>query len=288
MTDVGPNDELREINEELLRISIRARDERDRAQHHLRIALDAADLGRWALDLRSGEVTRSVRHDQLFGYPALLPHWDVSIAMERYLPEDRAAVMAALDGARTTGFVDFERRIRRADDLSVRHLHVSGETVFQGGAAVRIVGVVADVTERRASENELRESSKLEAMGRLTGGVAHDFNNLLLVIGGSVDLLARRLSAEERTDRLLDAIRHAVASGSRLSRQLLGIARRREPEREVVSLAPLIPAFEQLLQRAANESIVVEVHCESSVGDGRSAEALWPCLVDRDELEIAP
>ena len=276
--EVGPNDELREINQELLRVSIRARDERDRAQQHLRIALAAADMGRWALDLTTGEAVRSVRHDQLFGYPELLQHWTLDVALARFVPEDRAAVSTALTEARTTGFVDFEHRIQRADDMRVRWLHVTGETVYQGGVASRIVGVVTDVTHRHDAEDELRQARKMEAVGRLSGSVAHDFNNLLFVIGASVDLLARRLVAEERTDQLLDTIRRAVDNGSRLNRQLLGFARRPDALRKMVSIGPLMPSLEQMLQTAVSDSIVVKVRCD---------EGLWPTRIDRDELEVA-
>jgi PAS domain S-box-containing protein len=104
-----------------------------------------------------------------------------------------------------------------------------------------------DVTERRALEEQLRQSQKLEAVGQLTGGVAHDFNNLLTVIKSSTDLLKRPNLAEERRQRYVGAISDTVDRAAKLTGQLLAFARRQSlrPEtfaadRAVASLADMV------------------------------------------------
>ena len=89
-----------------------------------------------------------------------------------------------------------------------------------------IHAIARDVTRERATEDALRQSQKLEAIGQLTGGVAHDFNNVLAVIKNSIELLRRKELAEEKRVRFMDAISNAVIRATKLTGQLLAFARR--------------------------------------------------------------
>ena len=82
-----------------------------------------------------------------------------------------------------------------------------------------------DVTEKRLLEAELRQSQKMEAVGRLTGGIAHDFNNLLSVIVGNMQLLARSLRESPRLLRQAETALNAAMRGAELTRRLLAFAR---------------------------------------------------------------
>src|SRR6185503_12797417 len=95
--------------------------------------------------------------------------------------------------AEATGSVEFEHRIRRASDSAVRWINVKGRTFYDGSKPVRITGVTADITQRREVDEQLRQAQKMEAVGQLTGGIAHDFNNLLMIVGGSLDMIGRRM-----------------------------------------------------------------------------------------------
>jgi two-component system, NtrC family, sensor kinase len=107
-------------------------------------------------------------------------------------------------------------------------------------AAVRELN--QEMEHRARAENALRQVQKLEALGRLTGGVAHDFNNLLMIVNNNLHLL-RRLEPSLEGSRQLAAIGRAVLSGERLTRQLLAFARRQPLHPEVVSLAERLPVL---------------------------------------------
>src|SRR5690606_13895295 len=93
-----------------------------------------------------------------------------------------------------------------------------------------------DVTEKRQLEAELRQSQKMEAIGRLTGGIAHDFNNLLSVIVGNMQLLARSPQSSARTARYVDTALNAAIRGAELTRRLLAFARQQVLEPKIVDL----------------------------------------------------
>lgn len=252
--------------------------ERQRAEDSLQIALEAAGMGSWDLDLATDSARRSPRHDQIFGHSQLLPRWGVKEALKDFLEEDRDAVADAFAQAPITGLIEFERRIKRSNDGEVRWVHVKGQTYYDAVNPVRIAGVVADVTDRHLVEDQLRQAQKMEAIGQLTGGIAHDFNNLLMIIGGSLDLLSRRIPSESKTNALIEAARQGVLRGSKLNQQLLAFARRQDLRAEVVSIDDLIPAFEHLVDRAVGETITVKFE---------RSPAGWLCLTDPHQLETA-
>jgi PAS domain S-box-containing protein len=250
--------------------------ERRRAQDSLQLALDAAGMGSWDLDLRANTTLRSLRHDQIFGYNEPVADWNLDTAITHFLAEDRAVVANAFDASLRTGALDFEARIRRRADGATRWVRFTGQTFYDGGEPVRIAGVVADVTDRRAVEDRTRHAQKIEALGQLTGGVAHDFNNLLMVVAGGLQMIDRQ-SDPVRRERILSGMRQAVERGTGLSRQLLAFSRNHALRPEPIDLARQIGAMQDLLDRSLRGD--VQVHMELD-------EDLWPVEVDPGELQL--
>jgi signal transduction histidine kinase len=133
------------------------------------------------------------------------------------------------------------------------------------------------IAERERVEEALRQSQRLEALGRLTGGVAHDFNNILMVASSGLDLLDRT-SDPVRREAIRSGVRQAVERGAGLTRQLLTFSRRSTLRPEVIDLPRRIEGMRVLLDRSLRENIRVEMHMPAE---------LWTVEVDQGELELA-
>jgi two-component system, cell cycle sensor histidine kinase and response regulator CckA len=124
------------------------------------------------------------------------------------------------------------------------------------GHVLGLIGISHDVTERRRLEAELQQAQKMEAVGRLAGGVAHDFNNILSVIRGFSDLARKHLdSGQTRMDDWLRHVSRATEQGTALTRQLLAISRRQPLETEVIDLNALVAELDALLRRVIGEDL---------------------------------
>ena len=129
------------------------------SRERLDFALDVAGLGQWDMNLEDQTAFRSLRHDQIFGYDSLLQEWTYESFLEHVLPEDRAAVSEKFDHAvQHGGDWDFECRIRRADGV-IRWISARGRLWRnEEGEPRRMLGTVADITERKGAEEALRKS----------------------------------------------------------------------------------------------------------------------------------
>ena len=252
--------------------------ERTRVDESLAIALDAAGMGSWDLELDTDLSNRSFRHDAIFGHDVMLDHWGLATALEHFIAEDRAAVQAAFDAAEKTGHLDFEHRIRRANDGALRWLHVKGRTFYGASGPERIAGIVIDITARRQADDALRQSQKLDAMGQLTGGVAHDFNNLLTPIIGGLDMLQRRGLGGEREKRLIEGALQSADRAKTLVQRLLSFARRQPLQSVAVDVASLVTGMAGLIASATGPQIEVVVDV---------AQDLPAAKADFNQLEMA-
>jgi signal transduction histidine kinase/ActR/RegA family two-component response regulator len=132
----------------------------------------------------------------------------------------------------------------------------------EGGRCTHWVAVLRDTTERRAFEEQLRESQKMEAVGQLAGGIAHDFNNLLTVIRGNAEIL--RENCSEDAGELVDEVRGAAERASGLVRQLLTFGRRQAALPVVVNLNTVVTEMAGMLRRLLGEQVSVETDLSSA------------------------
>ncbi|HYO58898.1 response regulator [Archangium sp.] len=130
--------------------------------------------------------------------------------------------------------------------------------------------------ERRKTEAQLRQSQKMEAVGKLTGGVAHDFNNLLQVIAGNLQLLQRDVVGNERALSRIQTASRAVDRGAKLASQLLSFARRQPLQPLVVNVSKLVRSMDDLLRRTLGEEVELET---------ATATGLWNTAIDPNQFE---
>jgi PAS domain S-box-containing protein len=160
-----------------------------------------------------------------------------------------------------------------------RHIDVDifSNGISVAGRAARIV-VALDVTERNAAEEQLRHTSKLESLGRLTGGVAHDFNNILAIIQASMELASEKFRSDSESVDLLRRATTAIERGAQLTKSLLAYAREQSLAPSRVSLGKVLQEMTPLIENCIGSGIEFDLHLE---------ESTWPVNVDVGQLQTA-
>ena len=202
-----------------------------------------------------------------------------------YMPEDAASGLPqrGLNAAARDGRFEAEGwRVRKDGTRFWAHVVIDAIREDDGTLA-GFAKITRDITERMESNRQLEEtrkalfqSQKMEAIGKLTGGVAHDFNNVLQVLRGNLELLERRHSGDTWTRERLDKAIDAVERGAKLASQLLAFGRQQPLQPVVINLATAIRGMDDLLRRALGETIEVETVV---------AGGLWNTFVDIHQLE---
>ena len=123
------------------------------------------------------------------------------------------------------------------------------------GAIIGTVGILKDVSERRELEEQLRQSQKMDAVGRLAGGIAHDFNNLLTVITGRAQIMLARLRPDEPMHREVKLVRTTAERAAALTKQLLAFSRKQVLKPQVLDLNTIVENMEPMLRRLIGEDI---------------------------------
>lgn len=302
----------------LRQFEARARlEELDEGERRLQTALEAGRLGAWELDLESRVLTTSATFRKVFGRPA-----ESDFSYEDLISfiheEDRERMRQAVQATIETG-VDSAIEYRNYwPDGSLRWAEIRAQLYRNRlGDAVKMVGVAADVTQRKNdeenqrrqneiledrvaartteleaahaviveeahqrehAEEQLRQALKMEAIGQLTGGVAHDFNNLLMAVLGNLELLRKHLDGDAKAERLIDGALQGAKRGASLTQRLLAFARRQDLQVTNVDLRTLILGMEELLQRSVGSTVVIETVLQADVP---------MALADTNQLELA-
>ncbi len=182
--------------------------------------------------------------------------------------EEQTRLMRQLRGG--TALDHFEVRWKRRDGNSIT-VRLSGRIVSSPEDADEALEVIAeDVTERRVLEDQFRQAQKMEAVGRLAGGVAHDFNNLLMVISGYTEVLLERTGPENPLYPRIAAIQQATDRATTLTRQLLAFSRKQILELKIVDMNAIVQDMERLLRPLIGENIELVTGVAADLGRTRA------------------
>ena len=203
--------------------------------------------------------------ETIFGYTA--EEWLArSDQWIRFVPEeDHPIIKTAEDACVTARRFQAEYRITRKDGQII---WVSDTAVVVPGSDEHplMEGIIVDITERKALENQLQQARRMEAVGRLAGGIAHDFNNLLTIIKGYVEMATNRKGAQPELRSDLQHIGDASERASTLVRQLLAFSRKQVLKPKVLDLNSIVLNLDKLLRRLLAEVIDMKTMVGKNVG----------------------
>jgi two-component system, cell cycle sensor histidine kinase and response regulator CckA len=182
-------------------------------------------------------------------------------------PDDRLALRSALERLtlKVGSAAPPEYRFCRKDHSWV-WLESVGNNLLNDVAVGGIVVTSRDVTTRRGLEEQVRQSQKMEAVGRLAGGIAHDFNNLLMVIQGYAEIVRQEDNVTPEVRKNVDTIVRATTSAAGLTRQLLSFSRKHQFTPQVLDLNLLVDQMSEMLLGVLREEMDFVVHLAPDAG----------------------
>ncbi|MBX3276775.1 MAG: response regulator [Acidobacteria bacterium] len=212
----------------------------------------------WTADRQGRSLFTSPNAERILGYSA-----DEIARLGRYAwhrrihPEDleRVERAYALLFTENKPFA-VEYRVQRSDDEWI-WFYDRAISTFEQDATRCAYGICSDITERKKLETQLQQAQRMEAIGRLAGGVAHDFNNMLTVISGISDLLLLRLEPGHPDRQSIEQIRKASERATGLTRQLLAFSRQQVLQPKVLNLNGVVAELHAMLQRLIREDIIL-------------------------------
>jgi len=235
----------------------RVKEELQRTTEELRALFDASPLAICSLTSDGRVRSWNRAAESMFGWTAkeiagsALPNIPPDLRDEHERLRNRVLAGAP--------FANFETRRVRKDGQSIE-VSLSTAPLYDTAGAIRgVVGMYADIRDRKGLEAQFRQAQKMEAVGRLAGGMAHDFNNLLTVIKTTAEFLLADLDGKDSRRADVAEIRDAADRAAHLTRQLLAFSRQQVHRPRVLDLNVLITQLEPMIRRLVEENIDVAV-----------------------------
>jgi PAS domain S-box-containing protein len=233
------------------------------------------NAGIWEMEVPTLKITFvSHQMEAILGFP--MEKWlqEKDFWIKHVHPEDREHVVERCRKA-IAGGSDYSFRYRAVTATSKTiWLQDIVRVVRDARGKVRqLRGVMVDVTDHQQLEEEFRQAQKMEAVGRLAGGVAHDFNNLLTIISGYAQLAQDLLGPDSALRAYMDEILKAGDRAGALVRRLLAFTRRQSMEPQIVDLNTVVKGTDKMVRRLIGEDIEVQTHLSNGLGMIRSDPA---------------
>lgn len=249
-------------------------------EQRLRTLFDGAPIGMFRTTLDGRFIQINTAQAAMFGYSTpeemmglVNPAGSAAIIWES--AESRAAFIERVKDAQGS-YIQEEVHLRRRDGSPLDAIFNVMLSSDSGTGEPCLLGFVTDVSERKQLEEQLRQSQKMESIGRLAGGVAHDFNNMLTVILSGVQLAESKLPGGDAVHKYLEMIRKAAERSTTITRQLLAFSRQQVISPRPLNLNALITESHKLLSRLITEDIRLVF---------RAADDLWPVNIDPSQVD---
>ncbi len=251
--------------------------ERDEAlalsEEQFRNAFGNAPIGMAVVDLEGRFMLVNRSYCQIMGYAEeellALTFQDITHPddLERDLAETHRVLIGEIDS------FEMEKRYVHKDGHPVWVLLSVSLIRDAKGSPLHFIEQTQDVTERHRLEEDLRQSQKMEAVGRLAGGIAHDFNNLLTAISGYSELILERHAPDDRDRRDAEHIMRSAERAAKLTAQLLAFSRRQVLQPQIFRFDEAVTAIEDLLQRLIGEHVEVQAELGGGTAHVRADRA---------------
>ena len=248
------------------------------SERHFRNLIETTSAVVWEYDVDSESFLYvSPQVEKLSGYPVEM--WTgLKFWISLIHPDDLDHVLAISRKAVLSGEShSYEYRVYIADG-SIKWFRSDINVVLQNNQSSLMRGFTVDITDLKQTEEALRRSQKMDAIGQLTGGIAHDFNNILGIILGNLDLLERQGELNEKAVKRVSGIRHSAQRAVDLTRQLLGFSRRDSLSARATDVNTVIKTMQDLIKRSITPEVEVRL---------KLSEPLWRVMIDAGELEDA-
>jgi PAS domain S-box-containing protein len=247
------------------------------AEEQMRFALEGAKVGIWDQDYATGVLSWSPRLEAQYGLEPGTFDGTFEGFVNRIHPDDRASVGNTVAEAIRAG-TDFTVEHRAIwPDGTVHWLASAGRIHLDAdGRPARGLGISMDVTERRRLAAQYQQAQKMEAIGRLAGGVAHDFSNLLTVILGNCEMLLAGGGTGGSQDAEVVEIQHSARSAAALTRQMLAFSRQEPIASVLLDLNAIITDMGLMFSRLINKDVAVTMTLQPG---------LPPILADHGQVE---
>lgn len=247
----------------------------------LRDAQRIAHIGNWELDLLNNRLTMSDEIHRIFELNSdnFSDPWSAFLSTVH--PDDQEKVNSTFNELleNKTPY-NIDHRICMPDG-SVKSIHGRCEIFYNfRGEATHAIGTIQDISEQIAMEDTMRRTQKMDALGKLTGGIAHDYNNMLGVIMGYADLLQSELSERDqpKLEKYAQNIYSAGKRGANLTRKLLSFSRTTTSDAQLVNLNAILNSEQDMLQKTLTARVKLVY---------KLADDLWPVLMDQNDFENA-
>jgi PAS domain S-box-containing protein len=254
--------ETRQAQEELLA-----------SEERLALAVEATKLGTFDYYPLTGRLIWSKFARQHYG---VSPDADVTFDtfVKALHPADRDRALQNIQEAlRSDGCGEYAHEYRTVgiEDGHERWISSRGRVFFDPQSrAVRVVGVIQNVTDRKRLEQQLLQSQKLESVGRLAGSIAHDFNNLLTIINGYAHLVLAEMPPQDPQRESLEELSKAAMQAAALTRQLVSFSRRQVAEPKTILVNDFVRDYENMLRRLLGENIELALSLDPRAGAFRA------------------